>query len=103
MDLDLFEVIKKGLFPGAFLIDKGWDEWYRMYMATYVEKDVRSLQNILDYTPFAAFVTSLMYNISEILNESEISRELGIPQNTISRYLSLLETLMIFVRKSPKV
>jgi len=98
MDLDLFEVIKKGLFPRAFLMDEGWDEWYRMYMATYVEKDVRSLQNILDYTPFAAFVTSLMYNISEILNESEISRELGIPQNTISRYLSLLETLMIFER-----
>jgi hypothetical protein len=76
-------------------------EWYQAYLETYLQKDVRQLLNIGDLSGFTIFLRTLAAQTGQILNISEISRNIGIAVTTLNRWLSVLESSYIVFRLQP--
>jgi len=80
---------------------KDTELWYSSYINTYLEKDVRNLSNIGDLRDFLSFIKLLASRTSQILNLSEISRDIGIAVNTAKRWISILEASYIIFLLQP--
>lgn len=86
-------IMLRGFYPEPALNKKIDSKlWCSSYISTYIERDIRTSANITDLTMFARFVKMLAVRTGQILNLSEISRELGISVPTAQRWLSLLES-----------
>jgi predicted AAA+ superfamily ATPase len=71
--------------------------WYGSYLTTIMQRDVRDLSRIEDLTVMPRLLSILAARTGTLLNAAEISRGSGIVQTTLKRYLSLLETLFLFL------
>jgi predicted AAA+ superfamily ATPase len=70
--------------------------WYGSYLTTILQRDVRDLSRIEDLTILPRLLAILAARVGTLLNTADISRNSGIVQTTLKRYLSLLETLFLF-------
>jgi len=66
--------------------------WCGSFVATYLERDLRNLAQIGDLRQFEIFVRMCAIRTGQILNLSELAREIGVSVPTAKRWLSLLET-----------
>jgi len=72
--------------------------WHASYLQTYLERDVRSLRQIGDLTLFQSFLRALAARSGQLLNLTELARDLGAAVNTAKAWLSVLEaTFQILV------
>jgi len=62
--------------------------WYSSYVQTYLERDVRQLGDLIG---FQSFLRSLAARSGQLLNLSDIARDLGVAVNTAKAWLSILE------------
>lgn len=65
--------------------------WCGSYISTYLERDVRNLAQIGDLGQFERFLKLCATRTGQILNLSEIARDIGISVPTVRRWLSVLE------------
>lgn len=65
--------------------------WHSSYVQTYLERDVRSLRQVGDLTSFQGFLRALAARAGQLLNLSDVSRDLGVAVNTAKAWLSILE------------
>lgn len=65
--------------------------WHASYTQTYLERDVRSLRQIGDLSQFQSFLRALAARNAQLLNLTELSRDLGVALNTVKAWLSVLE------------
>jgi predicted AAA+ superfamily ATPase len=65
--------------------------WHSAYIQTYLERDVRLLRQVGDLTQFQNFLRALATRSAQLLQLSEISRDLGIALNTAKAWISVLE------------
>lgn len=65
--------------------------WHASYVQTYLERDVRSLRQIGDLASFQAFLRALAARSGQLVNLSDLARDLGAAVNTIKAWLSVLE------------
>ena len=70
-------------------------------MATYVERDVRSILNVVDLTTFQAFVRLCAGRAGQLLNFSALGADCGVTHATARAWLSVLETSFIAFRLPP--
>ena len=88
----LWSAILRGGYPEVALDAKrDFVLWHRSYMQTYVERDLRTLRQVGDLTQFQDFVRALAARSGQLLNLSDLSRDLGIALNTVKAWLSALE------------
>lgn len=66
--------------------------WHAGYVQTYLERDVRILRQVGDLSQFQNFLRALAARSAQLLNLTELSRDLGIAVNTAKAWLSVLET-----------
>lgn len=72
-------------------------EWFAAYRQTYLERDVRDLSSVEHLPDFGRLFPLLALRTGQLLNHSDISRDLGLPLTTLRRYMSLLEmTYQVF-------
>jgi uncharacterized protein len=71
--------------------------WLDSYVATLLNRDVREAANIRDLKDFPVLLNALAMRSGALLNVSDISRTVGIPHETLRRYLALLEALWLVV------
>lgn len=69
--------------------DSGW--WHAAYVETYLERDVRTVRQVGDLVQFQAFMRALAARNGTLLNLSELGRDLGLTDNTVKAWLSVLE------------
>lgn len=69
--------------------------WFDSYVTTVTERDVRDLSDIEGLTAMPRLLRVLARHCGESLNVSRISRETGIAHTTLTRYLSLLESVFL--------
>jgi hypothetical protein len=74
--------------------------WFGSYVSTILQRDVRDLANIEGLTQLPRVLSLLAARASSLLNLSELSRSVAIPQTTLKRYMALLETTFL-VRTLP--
>jgi hypothetical protein len=89
----LAEVILRGNYPeiaSRRAVDRRL--WFSSYIATYLERDVRSLAQIGDLSQFERFLRLCAVRTGQILNLSDLARDVGISVPTAKRWISLLET-----------
>jgi len=75
--------------------------WHTSYAQTYLERDVRSLRQIGDLTQFQNFLRALAARNAQLLNLTDLSRELGIAVNTVKAWLSVLEATFQIILLRP--
>ncbi len=66
-------------------------DWFNSYIDTYLTRDVRDIREIGDIRDFRRFIQMLAARVSQVLNMSEIARDIGISVPTIKKWLSVLE------------
>lgn len=75
--------------------------WFLGYEQTYIERDLRDLAQVADLVAFRSLMRLAALRTAQILNQSDLARDVKLPFSTVSRYLSLLETSMLFERVEP--
>jgi len=85
------EIIFNGWYPDPCLNPELRDSWVKSYLRTYIERDVRQLQNIKDLRLFETFLGIIAANHSQTLNASIISRQTGVSVPTVNSWVGLLE------------
>lgn len=89
----LYEQIWRGSFPRLWQDKKvSCDIFYRSYIQTYIQRDVRDLLQISDDTAFSRFLRVLAARTGRLLNFSDIARDVDINHKTAKAWLSILET-----------
>lgn len=86
------EFLVKGGFPE--LHEKpGLDAqgFYRSYLATYLERDLRQLLQVANLRDFERFVRACALRSAQMLNRSDLARDVGISSSTASAWLSALQ------------
>lgn len=89
----LSEVLLRGHYPelaSRSQVDR--QLWCGSYLTTYLERDIRNLANVGDLGQFERFLKLCAIRTAQILNVSEMARDIGISVPTARRWLSLLET-----------
>ena len=66
--------------------------WHSSYVQTYLERDVRSLRQVGDLVSFQSFLRVLAARCGQLLNLTDVARDLGIAVNTAKAWLSVLES-----------
>jgi hypothetical protein len=65
--------------------------WMGSYLATYLERDVRNIQNVGSLRDFDRFLRATAIRAGNLLSLSELARDVGIAVNTAKGWLSILE------------
>jgi len=89
------ELIINGFYPGKLKDNIPANIFYKNYIDTYIEKDLRLLENIKDLVLFRKFIQILAGRVGSIINFQSISNDIGVSQNTIVRWIRLLEVSYI--------
>lgn len=74
--------------------------WFRSYVTTILQRDVRDLAQIEGLTELPRLLSVLAARSASLLNVAELSRRLGLPHTTLTRYVTLLEQSFL-IRRVP--
>lgn len=88
----LWESFIRGGYP-ELVAQPGRDMhlWHSSYVQTYLERDVRSLRQVGDLSQFQNFLRVLAARSAQLLNLTDVARDLGVAVNTAKAWLSVLE------------
>jgi len=91
--ISLTELILRGNYP-EIASKRSVDRqlWCGSYISTYLERDVRNLAQVGDLAQFERFLKLCAIRTGQILNLSELAKEVGMSVPTMKRWLSMLET-----------
>ncbi len=88
----LEEMLARGFFPELWeKPDFPQIEFYKSYINTYIERDVRQIINITSTRSFNQFLRALTARSGQIINRSDIAKDIGISTKTVSNWLSIME------------
>ena len=91
--------LEAALFSGGYppIFDRGLNpsDWLRSYVATYIERDVRTISNVGDLTTFQRFVELCAGRTGQLLNYSSLADDCGISQPTAKSWFGILEASFI--------
>ncbi len=91
--VSISELILRGNYPeiaSKRTVDR--QLWCGSYISTYLERDVRNLAQVGDLGQFERFLRLCAIRTGQILNLSELAKEVGMSVPTMKRWLSMLET-----------
>ena len=99
------ESLDEALFKGAYpvLYDRPIQpqDYYPSYIQTYIERDVRSIKNIENFSAFQRFIKLCAGRTGQLINLSSIGNELGINYKTVSSWITILEASFIVYLLKP--
>lgn len=89
---ELWRDFLRGFYP-ELVANPGRDFvlWQASYLQTYLERDVRMLRQVGDLVSFQSFLRALAARCGQLLNLSELARDIGVTVNTAKSWLSVLE------------
>ncbi len=90
-----------GLPPACLGPADALDEWFRGYIQTYIERDVRQLSQIADLVAFRTLSQLAALRTGQILSIAGLARDAKLTAVTAGRYLDLLETSFVIRRIPP--
>ena len=89
---DIFECIFLGGMPEYIALKPDRDMFFKSYISTYIEKDVKKIIGVDKETTFMNFMKYVALRAGCQVDYSEISRSVGIDARTVRGWLSVLET-----------
>jgi len=101
IDLELDEQIYHGFYPRIYAKQLNPTKAYRNYVSTYLERDVRQLSNIKDLILFQNFMKLCAGRIGQVIDYVSMGNDLGVSNNTVKHWFSILEASYIIYRLKP--
>lgn len=72
--------------------------WFDGFVRTYLERDLQDLAAISALPDFRRLMRAACLRIGQLVNQTELGRDVALPQATVHRWLNLLETSYLLVR-----
>jgi predicted AAA+ superfamily ATPase len=94
-------LVRRGGFPTpalALAAPKARAIWFDGYVRTYLERDLQDLATISALPDFRRLMRAACLRIGQLVNQTELGRDVAVPQATVHRWLNLLETAYQLVR-----
>jgi uncharacterized protein len=98
---DLWESLWRGSYPAVFDRELEPNDWYPSYVATYVERDVRTLLNVGSAAAFQTFLRLCAGRVGQLVNLSALGADAGVTHGTARSWLSVLEAGYVAWRLQP--
>ncbi len=95
------EAIFNGMYPSIYADSASPQDWYRSYINTYVERDVRQIKNISNLSMFQTFIKLCAGRIGQVLSLTSLSNDSGMSVPTVKQWLSVLEASYIICLVQP--
>lgn len=97
---ELLSRLVRGGYPEA--VQRETDDrraaWFASYISTILQRDVRDLARVDALHALPNLLKLLAARASGLLNLADVGRDAGLPHTTLTRYLSLLETVFLVHR-----
>ena len=97
---DLPARLARGGYPEA--VQRGAEgrrsAWFASYISTILQRDVRDLARVDALHTLPNLLKLLAARASGLLNLADVGRDAGLPHTTLTRYLTLLETVFLVHR-----
>lgn len=101
LDLSPDALILRGCMPELAASSIPPDIYYKNYIQSYVEKDVRLIANIRNTSAFLRFLVLLAGRVGQILNLNSLACDVGVSHTTLSEWIDVLEASFIVFRLPP--
>ncbi len=91
----------RGGFPTpAVHMSKAADRmiWFDGYVRTYLERDLQMVSSIAALPDFRRLMRAACLRLGQLVNQTEMARDLSLKQPTVHRYLNLLEISYLLIR-----
>jgi hypothetical protein len=94
---ELLEIMVAGGYPPAVArhTPARRDAWFQSYVLTMLQRDIRDLASIADFTAIPRLLSVVAARASSLLNFADLSRTMALPQTTLKRYFALLENTFL--------
>jgi predicted AAA+ superfamily ATPase len=90
--LDYQTMLMKGGFPELWENrDLKRQDFFYSYLSTYLERDVRQLLGIASLRDFERFIRLCASRNAQLLNKTELAKDVGVSATTINNWLSVME------------
>ncbi len=90
--VSIYERIWRGGFPALVtgqIHDR--DLFYRSYVQTYLQRDVRDLLNVGDLDTFMRFLKAVAARTGQLLNFTDLARDCAVSVNTARNWMTVLQ------------
>ena len=88
---DIYEKIWRGSYPEVNTnTDTDWETFYKSYLRTYIERDIKDLNAVKNEMDFIKFLKVLAARTGQMLDYTDISKEVGVSSPTIKSWVSIL-------------
>lgn len=97
LDQDLQANLEWGMLPKifSFSTDQSKTEYLQAYAHTYLKEEIWAEQFIKELDPFRKFLEVAAQSNGKIVNFSNIAKDVGVEDETVKRYYSILEDTLI--------
>jgi len=72
--------------------------WFDAYARTCLERDLQALAAITALPDFRRTMQATALRLGQVLNQTDLARDVAVPQPTVHRWLDLLEASYLIVR-----
>lgn len=100
-DMDLAGLLFTGGYPRIYDKDIRPGTFYKNYVSTYIEKDIRQITQITKIDGFLKFMRVLAGRTGQELNLSSVAEQCGVVHGTIREWLAVLEASFLVFRLPP--
>ena len=90
-----------GRYPAVHARKLNTQRFYADYVASYIERDVRSLSAVQDLGSFQRFMRLCAARTGQFLNLNSLANHCGIAQPTANAWMNLLEASYVVKRIAP--
>ena len=99
----IYHKIWRGSFPFVVPHDDTitWETFYSSYVQTYLQRDVRDFTRVGDEQLFLRFLQTSAARTSQLINYTDMARDIGISEPTVKSWLSILEASGLIYMLAP--
>lgn len=94
----LIEKVSKGGFPEA--LERASESrrmaWFQQYIISIIQKDLNELADIEHLNVMFKLIQIFSNQVAQLIDYTHVAQQLGLPRQTVKRYLQLLKQLFIF-------
>ena len=99
---EIYKRIFKGSMPELYADEKvDWETYYRSYVDTYLQRDIRDLAQVADEMQFYNFMTIVAAQTSKPVVYEELASAAGVSAPTAKKWLSILVSSHIIALVQP--
>ena len=95
------DLLWKGGFPEVWAENLNVTDFFNDYIQTYLERDLKQILNVNSLRDFRRFLSLLALRVGQLLNYSEISKEVGVTVNTVKAWVNALEISGLIILLPP--